>query len=124
MRACLGILLLALLLRALHAWQMASSPLYDEPAVDGMTYVAHAEALAAGDWLGRDRPAFWQPPLYPYVLGLVKTDPSPIRSSTPYAGSRPCWAPSPAPSPTCWERACSARGWVSPPALRPASAAP
>ena len=72
MRACLGVLLLALVLRLLHAWQMASSPLYDEPAVDGMTYVAHAEALAAGDWLGRDRPAFWQPPLYPYVLGLVK----------------------------------------------------
>ena len=72
MRACLGILVLALVLRLLHAWQMASSPLYDEPAVDGMTYVAHAEALAAGDWLGRDRPAFWQPPLYPYVLGLVK----------------------------------------------------
>ena len=72
MRACLAILVLALLLRLLHAWQMASSPLYEEPAVDGMTYVAHAEALAAGDWLGRDRPAFWQPPLYPYVLGLVK----------------------------------------------------
>ena len=72
MRTCLAILALALVLRLLHAWQMASSPLYDEPAVDGMTYVAHAEALAAGDWLGRDRPAFWQPPLYPYVLGVVK----------------------------------------------------
>lgn len=72
MRACLGILVLALVLRLLHAWQMASSPLYDEPAVDGMTYVAHARELAAGDWLGLDRPVFWQPPLYPYVLGLVK----------------------------------------------------
>lgn len=72
MRPFLGVLLLALGLRLLHAWQMASSPLYDEPAVDGMTYVAHAEALAAGDWLGRDRPAFWQPPLYPYVLGLIR----------------------------------------------------
>lgn len=72
MRSCLGILVLALVLRLLHAWQMASSPLYDEPAVDGMTYVAHARELAAGDWLGRDRPVFWQPPLYPYVLGVVK----------------------------------------------------
>ena len=72
MRPFLGVLLLALVLRLVHAWQMASSPLYDEPAVDGMTYLAHAEALAAGDWLGRDRPAFWQPPLYPYVLGVVK----------------------------------------------------
>ncbi len=72
MRSCLGVLVLALVLRLLHAWQMASSPLYDEPAVDGMTYVAHARELAAGDWLGRDRPVFWQPPLYPYVLGLVK----------------------------------------------------
>ena len=72
MRVFLGILVLALVLRLLHAWQMASSPLYDEPAVDGMTYVAHARELAAGDWLGRDRPVFWQPPLYPYVLGLVK----------------------------------------------------
>ncbi len=72
MRPFIGVFLLALVLRLLHAWQMASSPLYDEPAVDGMTYVAHAEALAAGDWLGRDRPAFWQAPLYPYVLGLVK----------------------------------------------------
>ena len=28
--------------------------------------------LAAGNWLGRGQGPFWQPPLYPYFLGLIK----------------------------------------------------
>lgn len=64
------IFLLALCVRALYIFQIDDSPLFDHPPVDGMTYVQHATSLAAGNWLGLGEPPFWQPPLYPYVLGL------------------------------------------------------
>ena len=71
-RVALGIVLGALGLRLLHMWQMSASPLFADPAVDAATYVEHATQLAAGQWLGWGEGPFWQPPLYPYVLGLVK----------------------------------------------------
>lgn len=64
------IFLLALGVRSLYVFQIDSSPLFDHPPVDGMTYVQHAARLAAGNWLGLGEPPFWQPPLYPYILGL------------------------------------------------------
>ena len=67
-----GIVLLALALRLLHVWQMSAGPLFADPAVDAATYVEHATRLAAGQWLGWGQGPFWQPPLYPYVLALVK----------------------------------------------------
>jgi 4-amino-4-deoxy-L-arabinose transferase-like glycosyltransferase len=67
-----GIVLLALVLRLLHVWQMSASPLFADPAVDAATYVEYATHLAAGQWLGWGQGPFWQPPLYPYVLALVK----------------------------------------------------
>ena len=33
----------------------------------------HAQRLAAGNWLGVGEGPFWQPPLYPYFLGAVKS---------------------------------------------------
>ena len=42
------------------------------PAVDAATYAEQAASLAAGNWLGRGQGPFWQPPLYPYFLGVIK----------------------------------------------------
>ena len=67
-----GIVLLALVLRLLHVWQMSASPLFADPSVDAATYVEYATRLAAGQWLGWGQGPIWQPPLYPYVLALVK----------------------------------------------------
>ena len=61
---------LALGVRILYILQIDGSPLFAHPPVDGLTYVEHAKRLAAGNWLGLGEPAFWQPPLYPYLLGL------------------------------------------------------
>ena len=67
-----SIVLVALGLRLLHTWQMSANPLFADPAVDAATYVERATRLVAGQWLGWGQGPFWQPPLYPYVLALVK----------------------------------------------------
>jgi tetratricopeptide (TPR) repeat protein len=64
------IFLLALGVRVLYIFQIDDSPLFNHPPVDGLTYLQHAAKLAAGNWLGSGEPPFWQPPLYPYLLGL------------------------------------------------------
>ena len=66
-----GVFVLALAIRVAYIFQIETSPLFAHPPVDGLTYIEHAEDLAAGNWLGQGREAFWQPPLYPYVLGLL-----------------------------------------------------
>jgi len=71
-RVFAGIFMLALAVRLLHVLQMSASPLFADPAVDASSYAEHAARLAEGNWLGRGEGPFWQPPLYPYVLGLVK----------------------------------------------------
>ena len=70
--AAAGIGALALSLRLVHAFQMSASPLFTMPAVDAATYAEQAASLAAGNWLGRGQGPFWQPPLYPYFLGVIK----------------------------------------------------
>lgn len=64
------IFLLGLGVRTLYLFQVDDSPLFNHPPVDGLTYLQHAASLAAGNWLGVGEPPFWQPPLYPYLLGL------------------------------------------------------
>lgn len=71
-RLSAGILLGALGLRLVHVFQMSAGPLFADPAVDAATYVDHATRLATGHWLGWGEGPFWQPPLYPYILALVK----------------------------------------------------
>ena len=66
-----GVFVLALAIRVAYIFQIETSPLFAHPPVDGLTYVEHAQDLAAGNWLGQGREAFWQPPLYPYMLGLL-----------------------------------------------------
>lgn len=60
---------LALLIRGLHVWGCVGNPFFDSPVVDAQTYDEQAQAIAAGTWT--DGEAFWQPPLYPYLLACV-----------------------------------------------------
>ena len=62
----------ALVLRLIYLLEIEASPLFSYPAVDGKTYVLHATSLAAGNWLSQGQGPFWQPPLYPYLLGMIK----------------------------------------------------
>ncbi len=66
------VFVLALSLRLVHVFQMSASPLFTMPAVDAATYSEQAASLAEGNWLGRGQGPFWQPPLYPYFLGVIK----------------------------------------------------
>ena len=68
-----AVFLLALAVRVVYILEIDASPLFAHPAVDSLTYTQHAERLAAGNWLGRGSGPFWQPPLYPYLLGVLKT---------------------------------------------------
>ena len=72
---CLGWLVFAcaLALRVVYIFEADASPLFAHPAVDAKTYTHHAQRLAAGNWLGVGEGPFWQPPLYPYFLGAVKS---------------------------------------------------
>ena len=63
---------LALLLRLAYILQIDASPLFAFPVVDARTYAEQAQRLAAGHWLGRGEGPYWQPPLYPYFLALIK----------------------------------------------------
>ena len=63
------ILVLAVCLRTAYVFEIDDSPTFTHPPVDGLTYVQHAQNIAGGNWLGRGMEPFWQPPLYPYLLG-------------------------------------------------------
>ncbi len=63
------LLLVAVGLRLLYLWESRANVFYAAPIVDAKDFVEQAQRIAAGDWLGGDRP-FWQPPLYPYFLAL------------------------------------------------------
>lgn len=66
-----AILLLALGVRLGHWWAVRAAPFVAELAMDSAEYDRWAREIAAGDWLGTD--AFFQAPLYPYVLAVVYT---------------------------------------------------
>lgn len=60
---------IALAVRLLYFAQMKASPFAGHPLIDADTYDQWAQDIAHGAWIGRE--AFWQPPLYPYVLGIL-----------------------------------------------------
>ena len=68
--ACALIVLLALGLRLFYLSELSTSPLFSVPVVDARTYVDDARYLSEVSWAGQPTP-FWQPPLYPYLLGLL-----------------------------------------------------
>ena len=57
-------------LRLVYVLQGEQSPFYDFPLIDAKTYTHAATAMAMGHWHGGDQ-VFWQPPLYPYFLGIL-----------------------------------------------------
>lgn len=63
----IGIFSLALSLRLLYLFLIQHTPFFDSPIVDAQTYDEQAQAIAQGQ-LGPDG-AYWQPPLYPLLLG-------------------------------------------------------
>ncbi|MBK7644507.1 MAG: glycosyltransferase family 39 protein [Planctomycetes bacterium] len=65
-----GIALVALLVRLVYLHQARAVPMFDALIEDGESYGAWSDRLASGDWLGKD--VFYQAPLYPYFLGVVK----------------------------------------------------
>lgn len=61
---------LALVVRALYLVQVREAPLFSLLIMDGASYEAWARRIAEGDWLGAE--VFYQAPLYPYLLAVVK----------------------------------------------------
>ena len=62
---------MALGLRLLHLWEFSrNSPFFELPFSDSFMYMAVAEKIAEGDWLG-DGQAFLQAPGYRYFAGLL-----------------------------------------------------
>jgi tetratricopeptide (TPR) repeat protein len=69
-RLGLLVFLLALGVRLVYLRQAADVPFSSHPIVDGARYWTWAERIAAGDWLGEG--VFYQAPLYPYFLAVVR----------------------------------------------------
>jgi tetratricopeptide (TPR) repeat protein len=65
-----AIALLAFALRYVYLLQARSMPLFNALIMDGESYGPWSDRIAAGDWLGDQ--VFYQAPLYPYFLALVK----------------------------------------------------
>ena len=61
----------ALALRLFYIFEIADNPFFTSPVVDAHTYAQQAEIIAAGHWLNYTSEPFWQPPLYPWLLGAV-----------------------------------------------------
>ncbi|MCU0236102.1 MAG: tetratricopeptide repeat protein [Acidobacteria bacterium] len=69
LRQVLILLAIALAVRVLYLYQIAPNPYFHNPIIDAQTYDEMAVAIAAGQ---EPIPApFFQPPLYPYFLGLL-----------------------------------------------------
>ncbi|HUU06139.1 MAG TPA: tetratricopeptide repeat protein [Patescibacteria group bacterium] len=69
LRSILILLALSLAVRLVYLQQIAANPFFNHPVVDAQTYDEMAVRIAAGEV---PIPApFFQPPLYPYFLGLI-----------------------------------------------------
>ncbi len=66
-----GIAALAWIVRWLYLQGAAAVPMFDALIEDGQSYGEWSDRLAAGDWIGKE--IFYQAPLYPYFLGVVKS---------------------------------------------------
>ena len=61
----------ALILRLAYIYEIADNPFFTSPVVDAFTYSQQAAAIAGGAWLDYAPGPFWQPPLYPWLLGAI-----------------------------------------------------
>src|SRR5262245_3016598 len=64
-----AVAVLACAIRLIHVYTLASVPLFDVLIGDSKRYVEWATTIAGGDWIGTG--AFYQAPLYPYLLALL-----------------------------------------------------
>jgi len=60
---------LALVIRLAYLFEVRDLTFFVSPVIDAQTYLEQARSVAAGRLLEEE--AFWQPPLYPYLLGLL-----------------------------------------------------
>ena len=67
-RLALVVIGLALLPRLGYFLQLRDSPFFLHPVIDAATYHGQALRIVEGRPLADE--VFWQPPLYPYMLGL------------------------------------------------------
>jgi tetratricopeptide (TPR) repeat protein len=58
-----------LIIRLLFLYEMSSNPFSDCLIIDAKTYDDIGQKIAAGEYKRTE--AFWQPPLYPYFLGII-----------------------------------------------------
>jgi len=88
----LAIFVAALVVRLLHLLQIRGNPFYASPVVDAQTYHERALEIAAGVLVVGE--PFWQPPLYPYLLGAVYSafgaDPTLVRMLQAALGATTC----------------------------------
>ena len=73
LRPWLLLFLPALVLRAASIALLGDDAVVRWPVEDGLSYAKWAHEIASGDLLGRERPVFYQAPLYPYVLALLQS---------------------------------------------------
>jgi tetratricopeptide (TPR) repeat protein len=66
----LAIALFAFAIRYVYLVQARAVPMFDGLIQDGESYFAWSDKIVAGDWLGDQ--VFYQAPLYPYFLAVVK----------------------------------------------------
>ena len=65
----LAVFALAFCIRLLYLFEIRKSPFFSFPLIDAETYFEMAQNIAGGDLLA-GHAAYWQPPLYPYLLAL------------------------------------------------------
>jgi len=65
----IGLVAVALLIRIVYIHELSDNPFFNYPVVDSATYDDMAVRIAAGE-APSDEP-FFQPPLYPFFLGLL-----------------------------------------------------
>jgi len=68
----LGLLLiLTLILRLIHLWEVSDTPFFLHLHTDPFMYHHWAVEIAQGDYLGHNQPVFYLSPLYPYFLAMI-----------------------------------------------------
>jgi len=91
-RAFVVLVGIALVVRLLYFTQAIRVPIFDRLMMDGAVYDAWAGRIASGDWRGGE--VFYQAPLYPYLLALLKLGGAhglwPIRILQALLGSLSC----------------------------------
>jgi tetratricopeptide (TPR) repeat protein len=71
--AAIAVAGLALLVRLAVLFQTRELPFFRAPIGDGKAYLDWSSRIANGDWFGRAEGLFYQAPLYPYLLAILRS---------------------------------------------------